>query len=109
MTTPIQDHKKSGVGVVILRILAIAAVIGITVYIYSIRDHVEEFAVYGYPGIFLVALLANATSFCLHRVLRLSLQWEVFSIRLAWLWPQGQAAQLANSPAISQALADRLL
>lgn len=36
-------------------------VIGITVYIYSIRDHVEEFAAYGYPGIFLVALMANAT------------------------------------------------
>ncbi len=37
------------------------AVIGITVYIYSIRDRVEEFTAYGYPGIFLVALLANAT------------------------------------------------
>lgn len=47
----------------LLRILAIAAVIGITVYIYSIRDQVEEFAVYGYPGIFLVALMANATVF----------------------------------------------
>ncbi|MBK8784174.1 MAG: VTT domain-containing protein [Anaerolineales bacterium] len=45
----------------LLRILAIAAVIGITVYIYSIRDHVEDFAAYGYPGIFLVMLLANAT------------------------------------------------
>jgi uncharacterized membrane protein YdjX (TVP38/TMEM64 family) len=47
----------------ILRILAIAAVIAITVYIYSIRDRVEEFAAYGYPGIFLVALMANATIF----------------------------------------------
>jgi membrane protein DedA with SNARE-associated domain len=36
-------------------------VIGITVYIYSIRDHVEDFAAYGYPGIFLVMLMANAT------------------------------------------------
>ena len=62
-TTPIQDHKKSGIGVVLLRILAIAAVIGITVYIYSIRDHVKEYAVYGYPGIFLIALMANATVF----------------------------------------------
>ena len=60
-TTPIQDHKKSGIGVVFLRILALAVVIGITVYIYSIRDHVNEFAAYGYPGIFLVMLLANAT------------------------------------------------
>jgi uncharacterized membrane protein YdjX (TVP38/TMEM64 family) len=47
----------------ILRVLAIAAVIGITVYIYSIRERVEDFAAYGYPGIFLVALMANATVF----------------------------------------------
>jgi uncharacterized membrane protein YdjX (TVP38/TMEM64 family) len=59
--TPIQDRKKSGIGVVILRILALAAVIGITVYIYSIRERVDEFAAYGYPGIFLVMLMANAT------------------------------------------------
>ena len=62
-TTPIQDRKKSGIGVVLLRILAIAVVIGITVYIYSIRDHVKEYAAYGYPGIFLIALMANATVF----------------------------------------------
>jgi len=60
-TTPIQDSKKSGVGVVVLRIFALAAVIGITVYIYSIRERVDEFAAYGYPGIFLVMLMANAT------------------------------------------------
>jgi membrane protein DedA with SNARE-associated domain len=47
----------------ILRVLAVLTVIGITVYIYSIRDRVEEFAAYGYPGIFLVTLLANATIF----------------------------------------------
>ncbi len=63
MTTPIQDHKKSGVGVVLLRILAIVFVIGITIAIYSIRDRVEDFAAYGYPGIFLIALMANATVF----------------------------------------------
>jgi uncharacterized membrane protein YdjX (TVP38/TMEM64 family) len=62
-TTPIQDRKKSGIGVVILRILALAAVIGITVYIYSIRERVDEFAAYGYPGIFLIMLMANATVF----------------------------------------------
>lgn len=60
-SAPIQDHKKSGVGVVLLRILALAAVIGITVYIYSIRERVDEFAAYGYPGIFLIMLMANAT------------------------------------------------
>jgi len=58
---PIQDHQKSGIGVVFLRILALAIVIGITVYIYSIRERVDEFAAYGYPGIFLVMLMANAT------------------------------------------------
>ena len=45
----------------ILRILALFAVVGITLYIYSIRERVEEFAAFGYPGIFLIALLANAT------------------------------------------------
>ena len=45
----------------ILRVLAITAVIGITVYVFSIRERVDEFAKYGYPGIFLVALMANAT------------------------------------------------
>ena len=49
------------VGVAILRILALAVVIGITSYIYSIREHVGDFAAYGYPGIFLVMLMANAT------------------------------------------------
>lgn len=47
----------------ILRVLALLAVIAITVYIYSIRERVEEFAAYGYPGVFLVALMANATVF----------------------------------------------
>lgn len=45
----------------LLRIVAVLAVIGITVYIYSIRDRVEEFTQYGYFGIFLIMLLANAT------------------------------------------------
>ncbi|MBI5840788.1 MAG: VTT domain-containing protein [Chloroflexi bacterium] len=45
----------------ILRLLALIAVVGITIYIYGIRDRVSEFAAYGYPGIFLIALLANAT------------------------------------------------
>jgi membrane protein DedA with SNARE-associated domain len=42
-------------------VLALFAVIGITVYIFSIRDRVDDFAAYGYPGIFLIAMLANAT------------------------------------------------
>jgi len=45
----------------LLRILALFGVVGITVYIYSIRTRVAQFAGLGYPGIFLIALLANAT------------------------------------------------
>jgi len=45
----------------LLRAAALLAVIGITFYIYSIRDHVEEFEQFGYAGIFLIALMANAT------------------------------------------------
>jgi membrane protein DedA with SNARE-associated domain len=52
------DWKSIG-----LRVLALVAVIGITVYIYSIRERADEFAAWGYPGIFLVALMANATIF----------------------------------------------
>jgi uncharacterized membrane protein YdjX (TVP38/TMEM64 family) len=56
------DQKpKSNLTTNLLRIVVVLAVIGITVYIYSIRDRVEEFTQYGYFGIFLVMLLANAT------------------------------------------------
>ena len=57
----IREKKKAGLLTNFLRVLALFAVIGITIYIVSIRTHVGEFAAYGYPGIFLVALLANAT------------------------------------------------
>lgn len=53
----------TNIGTSILRVLAIAAVIGIIVYIYSVHDRMEEFSAYGYPGIFLIALMANATIF----------------------------------------------
>ena len=45
----------------ILRVIALIVVIGITVYIFSIRDRIAEFERYGYLGVFVVALLANAT------------------------------------------------
>jgi len=43
------------------RLLAVVGVIAITLYIVSIRDEVERLAAYGYPGIFLLSVLANAT------------------------------------------------
>src|ERR1051325_9229795 len=45
----------------VLRVLALFAVLAITIYIYSIRERVGQFEKFGYPGIFLIALLANAT------------------------------------------------
>jgi membrane protein DedA with SNARE-associated domain len=62
--TPVQTYNQPGSSKFltnILRILALFAVVAITVYIFSIRDRVEQFAAFGYPGIFLIALLANAT------------------------------------------------
>jgi uncharacterized membrane protein YdjX (TVP38/TMEM64 family) len=58
-----KTKKPSKLGTTLLRVLALLVVIGVTVFIYSIRDRVEEFAAFGYPGIFLVALMANATVF----------------------------------------------
>lgn len=45
----------------LLRVVSLLAVIGLSVFIFSIRDQVEEFAHYGYPGISIIALLSNAT------------------------------------------------
>jgi len=45
----------------LLRVISLLAVIAITVYIYNIRDHVQDFEQFGYAGIFLIALMANAT------------------------------------------------
>ena len=56
-----RESPKAGARITILRIVALVAVIGITYYIFSIRDQVKEFTQYGYPGIFLISLLANAT------------------------------------------------
>jgi uncharacterized membrane protein YdjX (TVP38/TMEM64 family) len=53
--------KENNWGTNVLRVFALLTVIGITVYIYNIREHVSKFAAFGYPGIFLIALLANAT------------------------------------------------
>jgi membrane protein DedA with SNARE-associated domain len=57
----IEAKKKSSLTTNILRVLALLAVIGITYFVFSIRDRVGEFEAYGYPGIFLIALMANAT------------------------------------------------
>jgi membrane protein YqaA with SNARE-associated domain len=45
------------------RILGILFVVGLSIYIYDIRDQAKQFAQYGYGGIFLFSFLANATIF----------------------------------------------
>jgi membrane protein DedA with SNARE-associated domain len=44
-----------------VRILAFLAVVAITAYVYAIRSEAAKLAAYGYPGIFLLSILANAT------------------------------------------------
>lgn len=62
--TPIAESSekpKTSLLTNLLRVVALLAVVGITVYISSIRERVAEFEQFGYAGIFLIALLANAT------------------------------------------------
>ncbi|GMR09896.1 MAG: hypothetical protein BMS9Abin28_0717 [Anaerolineae bacterium] len=44
-----------------LRLLALMAVIAITVAGYLLRDEIKNFEALGYPGIFLISLMTNAT------------------------------------------------
>lgn len=46
---------------ILLRILSLVAVVAISVWVFSIRDQAEYLATFGYPGIFIISLLANAT------------------------------------------------
>ena len=57
----LESFLHSTVALNILRVLVLLAVIGISVYIFEIRDQAAKFAVYGYPGIFLISILANGT------------------------------------------------
>jgi len=57
----VQTIQRSNFQTNILRVLALVAVVAITWYVFSIRERVEQFSEFGYPGIFLIALLANAT------------------------------------------------
>ena len=45
----------------ILRILALVFVIGISIFVFMIRDKAEQLQGYGYLGVFLISLLAYAT------------------------------------------------
>ena len=46
---------------VLARLLILILVVALSFFIFSIRDQAEELAKYGYPGIFLLSILSNAT------------------------------------------------
>jgi membrane protein YqaA with SNARE-associated domain len=43
------------------RIIALLIVVGISILIFNFRDQASQLAIYGYPGIFILAFLAYAT------------------------------------------------
>jgi uncharacterized membrane protein YdjX (TVP38/TMEM64 family) len=45
----------------ISRLVIFIGVIALTVYLYTIRDHIRQLQGYGYVGLFLVSIVANAT------------------------------------------------
>jgi membrane protein YqaA with SNARE-associated domain len=49
------------IGPILARVLILLAVIGISVFIYLIRDQAQQLKGLGYLGIFLLSILANAT------------------------------------------------
>lgn len=44
-----------------LRVLAVLFSVGITVAIIAARDSIGKYAIYGYPGVFIISALGNAT------------------------------------------------
>jgi membrane protein YqaA with SNARE-associated domain len=45
----------------VIRLLVVGGVIGLTVVLYALRDQVRQLEAFGYPGIFLISILTNAT------------------------------------------------
>jgi membrane protein DedA with SNARE-associated domain len=60
-SSPPPVNTKSKISITLLRILAFLVVVSITIVGYMLRDQVEKFAVFGYPGIFLIVLISYAT------------------------------------------------
>lgn len=52
---------NSKAGAVIARLLALVLVIAISVTIFLLRDQAEQLARFGYPGVFILALISYAT------------------------------------------------
>jgi membrane protein YqaA with SNARE-associated domain len=52
---------KPGQRIAFIRLLTFLFVVSLSIYLFSMGDRVQELEGYGYPGIFLFNLLANAT------------------------------------------------
>lgn len=55
------EKPTSSTRTMVLRGLSLLAFVAITLFVFSVRDRAAELAVYGYPGIFLIAMLSSAT------------------------------------------------
>jgi membrane protein DedA with SNARE-associated domain len=55
------DKPSAKTSQLVGRVTAVLAAIGITLGIILLRDHVSQFAVFGYPGLFVFSLISNAT------------------------------------------------
>ena len=55
------EHIPPATRQMVGRVLAFAFVVALSVWIFLIRDRMDELAVYGYPGVFLFAGLTSAT------------------------------------------------
>lgn len=55
------QKPESSTRTLVLRGLSLLAFAAITIFVFSMRDRAAELAVYGYPGIFLIAMLSSAT------------------------------------------------
>ncbi len=53
--------KLTGWKLTVVRVLALLVVIAVTVLLVINRERIQELEAFGYPGIFLVSLLSNAT------------------------------------------------
>lgn len=56
-----KDSWLSGWRLNLVRIAVLIGVLAITAFIFSIRDEAEKLQGYGYPGIFALSILSNAT------------------------------------------------
>lgn len=65
MMTPDRDERivfiKRPWVTTTVRILSLVFVFGLTVCLFLFRNQVKKLEIYGYPGIFLISILANAT------------------------------------------------